>query len=81
MATSVARFNTCDFFLWVEYKLIVYKTGKPQSRNQLIKKIKEAGEVLRANPEAFVASTLSVIRRARLCIEVGVKERFENVLN
>ncbi len=50
---------------------MVYKTGKPQSQNQLIKKIQETTEVLRANPEAFVASTLSVIWRARLCKELG----------
>ncbi len=60
---------------------MVYKTGEPQSRNQLIKKIQEASEVLGANPKAFADSTSSVMRRARLCIEVGVGERSENVLN
>ncbi len=34
---------------------MVYKTGKPQSRNQLLKKIQEVSEMLRANPEAFAA--------------------------
>ncbi len=53
-----------------KYKGMVCKTGKPQSGNKLIKKIQEASEVLRANPEAFRASTLSVIRRVQLCIEV-----------
>ncbi len=58
-----------------------YNTGKPQLRNQLIKKIQEVREVLRANHEAFAASTSSVIRSARLSIEVGGGGRFENVLH
>ncbi len=40
------QINTAGFFLWVEYKRMVYKTGKPQSRNQWIKKFQEASEVL-----------------------------------
>ncbi len=59
---------------------MVYKTGKPQSQNQLIKKTQEASEVLKANPEEFAASALSIILRARSCIEVG-GGRFEIVVS
>ncbi len=36
---------------------------------KIVQKV-EASEVLKANPEAFAASTLSVIGRARLCTDL-----------
>jgi hypothetical protein len=68
-----------DFFVWGVFKRIVYRRGKPETREQLVVRIQDAFEGLRNDFPRFPWQH-SVDRRVAACTEAG-GGHFENILD
>jgi hypothetical protein len=59
-----------DYYIWSEYKRLVYENRtKPQTRDELLDRIRQAGLILGHNQEVLERVNQQIYRRARLCIE------------
>lgn len=68
-----------DYFLWGYIKSEVYKI-KPQTREELVQRIRTVAETIKSNSNMIRAATSSLLKRARLCrSENG--GHFENLIS
>jgi hypothetical protein len=68
-----------DFFVWVVFKSIVYRRGKPENREQLVARTQNAFEGFTNDFPRFPWQD-SMYRRLAACIEAG-GGHFENILD
>ncbi|XP_054279103.1 uncharacterized protein LOC128997489 [Macrosteles quadrilineatus] len=68
-----------DYFLWGYMKTEVYRS-KPQTREELVEKIHTVAETIKSNPIMIRAATLSLVKRARLCLSKN-GGHFENLIS
>jgi len=67
-----------DFFLWSHIKALIY-TSPVEPEEDFITRSVEAGATIRQQPGIFERPRQSLLRRCRLCIEVGGRT-FENLV-
>lgn len=70
--------NPIDFFIWGYYKEIVF-ARETSTEEELRERIREAGNYVKSNSQAFRELKNNFLRRCRLCISVGGRH-FENLL-